>query len=165
MSATCFILTWSVQSEWPDTLGQLTLKLTFNKATLHHVEEDCDHDVQQLTLLSHMSSQLLVAEQLHTNMYNAVGHGVRLVAFHQCFHDECIMLNKGFRKSDLSDRMRNNKSKLTAPTFLLVNVCRHHLNLPESLYHDMQRNYIATEGQVCICYLQINVNMARKITL
>ena len=85
----------------------LTLKFTFNKATLHHVEEDCDHDVQQLTLLCHMSSQLLVAEQLHTNMYNAVGHGVRLVAFHQRFHDECIMLNKCFRKSDLPDRKRD----------------------------------------------------------
>lgn len=79
----------------------LTLKFTFNKATLHHVEEDCDHDVQQVTLLCHTSSKILIAEQLHTNMYNAVGHGVRLVAFHQCFHDECIMLNECFCKGDL----------------------------------------------------------------
>lgn len=87
-------------------LGPLTLKFTFNKATLHHVEEDCDHDVQELTLLCHMSSQLLIAEQLHTNMYNAVGHGVRLVALHQRFHDECIMLNKCFCKSDLTERKK-----------------------------------------------------------
>lgn len=53
-----------------------------------------------------MPSQLLIAKQLHTNMYNAVGHGIRLMAFHQRFHDECIMLNKCFRKSDLSTMQR-----------------------------------------------------------
>lgn len=84
--------------------GRLTLKLTFNKATLHHVEEDCDHDVQQLTLLCDMSSQLLVAEQLHTNVNDAVGHRIRLVAFHQRFHDESVMLDKCFCKGDLPER-------------------------------------------------------------
>lgn len=86
--------------------ASLTLKFTFNKATLHHVEEDSDHDVQQLTLLRHVPGQLLVAEQLHTNMYNAVGHGVRLVAFHQRFHDEGIVLYKCFSESDLPERRR-----------------------------------------------------------
>lgn len=80
---------------------KLTLKFTFNKATLHHVEEHGDHDVQKMTLLCHVSGQLLVTEQLNTNMYNAVGHGVGLVALHQRFHDECIMLNKCFCKVDL----------------------------------------------------------------
>lgn len=92
------------QSVYSGVFRQLTLKLTFNKATLHHVEEDCDHDVQQLALLCHMSSQLLIAEQLHTNMHNSVGHGVRLVAFHQRFHDERIMLNKCFCESDLQKK-------------------------------------------------------------
>lgn len=95
---------------------QLTLKFAFNKASLHHVEEDCDHDVQQLTLLCHVSSQLLIAEQLDTDMYNAIGHGIRLVAFHQCFHDECIMLNKCFRKGDLEEE----KAQLNHVTMLCL---------------------------------------------
>lgn len=81
----------------------ITLKFTFNKAALHHVEEDCDHDVQQLTLLCDMSSQLLVAEQLHANVHDAVGHRVGLVAFHQRFHDEGVMLDKCFCKGDLPE--------------------------------------------------------------
>lgn len=37
-------------------------------------------------------------------MYDAVGHGVRLVALHQRRHDEGIVLNKCFCESDLPGR-------------------------------------------------------------
>lgn len=94
-------------------IKQLTLKLTFYKAAVHHVEEDRHHNVQQLALLCHVPSQLLVAEELDADMYNAVRHGVRLVAFHQRCHDECIMLNKCFCESDLPDEKSKRKDRYT----------------------------------------------------
>lgn len=93
-----------VKSKTVAKSAQLTLKFTFNEATFHHVVEDHDHDVQEMTLLRHVSSQLLVAEQLHADVHDAVGHRVRLVAFHQCFHDEGVMLNKCFCECNLSKR-------------------------------------------------------------
>ena len=85
------------------------MKFTFDKATLHHVEEHSDHDVQQLALLSHMTRQLLVAEQLDADMDDPIGHGVGLMALHQCFHNECVMLNEGFRKGDLKRQKNGGK--------------------------------------------------------
>lgn len=58
-----------------------------------------------------MPGQLLVAEQLHANVHDAVGHRVRLVAFHQGFHDEGVMLNKRLSEGDL---MRKKKVTVTA---------------------------------------------------
>lgn len=53
-----------------------TLQLTFDKAALHHVEQYGDHDVQQLALLSDVTCQLFIAEQLHADMNYSIGHCV-----------------------------------------------------------------------------------------
>lgn len=99
-------------------IKELTLKLTFYKAAVHHVEEDRHHDVQQLALLCHVPRQLLVAEELHADMYNAVRHGVRLVALHQRRHDERVMLNKCFCESDLRGREEQEKKPLRNQSWL-----------------------------------------------
>lgn len=95
-----------------------------------------------------MSSQLLIAEQLHTNMYNAVGHRIRLVAFHQCFHDECIMLNKRFCKGDLPERKAKAQQQLT----VMLNPFKEDSICFQNCTHITK-----------IIYANINVNMEKRI--
>ena len=79
------------------------MQLTLDEAALHHVEQHSHHDVQQLALLRDVAGQLLIAEQLHADVHDAVGHGVRLVALHQCLHDEGVVLHKGLGERDLQE--------------------------------------------------------------
>ena len=85
----------------PSILSSLTLQLAPYKAALHHVEQHGDHDVQQLALLRDVTRQLLVAEELHADVHDAVGHGVRLLALHQRLHDEGVVLHERLRERDL----------------------------------------------------------------
>ena len=157
-TSVCFILYnndmwrvgWAVQNP-----TRLTLKFTFNKATLHHVEEDCDHYVQQVTLLCHVSSQLLIAKQLHTDMYDAIGHGVRLVAFHQRFHDECIMLNKCLCKGDLPERKREKPTTQFKLTVKMLSLC-----LKYNLY---SLRHLRGKLEQHETYLWINANTKKEI--
>ncbi len=53
-----------------------------------------------------MPRQFLITEELHANVNDAVGHGVRLVTLHEGLHDEGIVLYKCFNERDLWHRRR-----------------------------------------------------------
>ena len=82
------------------------MQLALDQTALHHVEKHGHHDVQQLTLLGDVAGQLLVAEQLHADVHDAVGHGVRLVALHQRLHDEGVVLHERLGEGDLRGACR-----------------------------------------------------------
>lgn len=73
-----------------------------------------------------MSRQLLVTEELHADVNDAVGHGVRLVTLHEGLHDEGIVLYKCFSERDLRHRRRKSTLQILVKKIFIQILFRDH---------------------------------------
>lgn len=72
----------------------LTLQSAFSEYLLHHVVEAHNEYIEKVILFYHLTCQALCTEQLHTDMYYPVSHGLSVQGIHQYPGNSTVMLDK-----------------------------------------------------------------------